>query len=404
MLARTVERRGGIETYLEMALAGMSRLGHSLLLACEEALAPGAAAITVPSNVTVIEPGPGPKGELGLQVAGWHPDVVLSHGLFDPRLDRACLAAAPSVFMAHAYHGTCISGHKMFRVPVETPCHRRFGAACLALYLPRRCGGRSPITMVAEYRRQQECLAVVRSCAAVVTLSNYMRDEFVGHGVDQARVTTLPEWRPAVSPSGLEGPPSSAEALRVTFVGRLEREKGVHLALRALPELHRRLARPVHLSIAGSGPFAPALRAIAADVESPGLEVSFLGQIDAVARGHLLAATDVVVFSSIWPEPYGLVGQEAAAAGVPVAAFRVGGVPEWLRDGVSGALADAEPPTAAKLAAAMIRCAVDPQIRHGASATRGRQVAGGDAHLRALERVLAGAVQAPGLQLPAVGP
>ena len=51
-----------------------------------------------------------------------------------------------------------------------------------------------------------------------------------------------------------------------------------------------------------------------------------------------LAGCDVVVFPSRWQEPFGLSGAEAAAHGKAVAAFDVGGVREWLDDGVNGFL------------------------------------------------------------------
>ena len=56
---------------------------------------------------------------------------------------------------------------------------------------------------------------------------------------------------------------------------------------------------------------------------------------------------DLLVVPSVWPEPFGLVGPEAAHHGVPSAAFAVGGIPEWLVDGVSGHLAAGDRPTGA---------------------------------------------------------
>ena len=64
-------------------------------------------------------------------------------------------------------------------------------------------------------------------------------------------------------------------------------------------------------------------------------EVRFLGKIDTVAP--LFAAADVYVFPSE-SESFGLSALEALASGVPVVAARVGGVPEVVRDGVTGAL------------------------------------------------------------------
>ena len=60
---------------------------------------------------------------------------------------------------------------------------------------------------------------------------------------------------------------------------------------------------------------------------------------DDVARA--LAAIDVLVVPSIWPENSPLVIREAFLAGVPVVASRIGGIVELVDDGVSGLLFDA---------------------------------------------------------------
>ena len=65
---------------------------------------------------------------------------------------------------------------------------------------------------------------------------------------------------------------------------------------------------------------------------------------------------DLLVVPSLWPEPFGLVGLEAARHRLPVAAFAVGGIPDWLRPGVNGYLAPGDPPTPGGLADAIIAC------------------------------------------------
>jgi glycosyltransferase involved in cell wall biosynthesis len=60
----------------------------------------------------------------------------------------------------------------------------------------------------------------------------------------------------------------------------------------------------------------------------------------------------VAAVPSLWPEPFGLVGLEAAAAGVATIAFNVGGISEWLRDGVNGVAVPA-PPSADAFGAAL---------------------------------------------------
>ena len=72
----------------------------------------------------------------------------------------------------------------------------------------------------------------------------------------------------------------------------------------------------------------------------------------------LLAAVDVVAFTSIWPDSLPRVVLEAMAAGRPVVAFCTGGVAEMVEDGVTGLLV--EPGDAAGLADRLIRLAASP--------------------------------------------
>ena len=58
--------------------------------------------------------------------------------------------------------------------------------------------------------------------------------------------------------------------------------------------------------------------------------------LDRDALAHRLSDAAVVVMTSAWPEPSGLVGLEALAHGRPVVATDVGGIGEWLAEGVVG--------------------------------------------------------------------
>jgi glycosyltransferase involved in cell wall biosynthesis len=97
----------------------------------------------------------------------------------------------------------------------------------------------------------------------------------------------------------------------------------------------------------------------------------------------------VLALPSTWPEPFGLVGLEATAQGIPVVAFDVGGIQEWLVPGVNGEIASADPPTAEGLASALER-ALDAahwtSLTAGAFATAARFAP--SAHLEAIEEML----------------
>ncbi len=108
--------------------------------------------------------------------------------------------------------------------------------------------------------------------------------------------------------------------------------------------------------------------------------------MDAAGLDRLMRESDLLVVPSTWPEPFGLAGPEAGLRGLPAVAFAVGGIPEWLRDGVNGRLAPADPPSATGLARAIVDCLRDPaeleRLRRGA-----REAAAGfsvDAHVAAL--------------------
>ena len=117
----------------------------------------------------------------------------------------------------------------------------------------------------------------------------------------------------------------------LAFVGRLSHEKGADVLLDALARLRTR-GFPGGLAIAGSGPEAAALAALA---RTSGLDsaVKFLGDVSAVDA--LYAAVDVVVLPSR-SEGLPNVLLEALHAGRPVVATRVGAVPDVLAEPRAG--------------------------------------------------------------------
>ena len=234
---------------------------------------------------------------------------------------------------------------------------------CVRAYSMLRCGLCAMATSPRHWQggpfgalkaRTLKCrrrLELLRQVPRVAVLSGFMRQNLIDNGFDPARITVIPP--PITFPENLSPRPEN-DPPRLLFTGQLIRGKGVDQLLRALPLL----SRPYRLVIAGEGNQRPELEALAAELGVSD-KVTFAGWVSEPEK--LYAGCDISVLPFFWQEPFGLVGPEAMTRGLPVAAFRVGGVDEWLRDGENGI---AVPPRdIAGFAAAVDRLLADRTLR-----------------------------------------
>ncbi len=369
---------GGAEQNLDVVLPEFERRGHQLqFLYFHDEPADRAAVRTGPATELVHVPVLGEAQSLD-RVRAFRPAVIHVHGDIDPAFQSALLRIAPCVYSVHNYYGVCISGLKTTQFPMIQPCARTFGPACLARYFPRRCGGFSPVTMLRRYRTERDRLAVLSRYDAVITHSRHMEDEYRRHGIRPERIHGLPYEAAGGHERAAAPPPDLLETARLLFVGRMEKLKGGRTLLRALPRVQSALARPIRLDLAGDGPERQSWQRLAAALTllHPAITVHFHGWRARRDLHQLFRETHLLVLPSLWPEPFGKVGPEAFAFSVPVAAFDVGGIGEWLVPGLNGMMAPGDPPTAAGLAAAIADCLADPafyqQLCAGAAASAAR--------------------------------
>jgi glycosyltransferase involved in cell wall biosynthesis len=143
---------------------------------------------------------------------------------------------------------------------------------------------------------------------------------------------------------------------RLLFVGTLIPEKGPHVLLAAFREALR--TRPqLTLTLVGTGPqaYVDELTAVAG-----GLPVRFAGRLDRNAVIEAYESHDVLVFPSIWDEPFAVVPPEAMAMGLAVVASSAGGTPEAIVHERTGLLA--APGDVRELAEAVLRLGCDPAL------------------------------------------
>ena len=151
--------------------------------------------------------------------------------------------------------------------------------------------------------------------------------------------------------------PHSFDGVRPTvtvgFLGRLEQQKGVPYLVRAAA-LVRQQNPHVRFRLAGEGKMRAELQQLAAELQVSDV-IEFVGwQRNAAA---FLKQIDILAMPSLW-EAFGLSAAEGMAAGKPVVASRVEGLPEVVEDGRTGILV---PPTDhVGLARAIVDLAADP--------------------------------------------
>jgi glycosyltransferase involved in cell wall biosynthesis len=348
---------GGAETYLQAIGSYFQRQGHSVSFWYEHSCDDEAQIIRFPSDVNEWSAGRKGRFEALRGLQDWRPDVIYCQGLIDPETEAALQLTAPCVLFAHNYNGLCINGGRTMDWPVPAPCEHRFGSQCLVRFFPRRCGGLSPFTMWTDYRTNRTRLERAKRYGAVLTHSGAVARKFREHGVacrqirffiDQSDAECSVKWIPG-------------DRWRLLMLSRMVRGKGGDVLLDALPRVVAQLKRPLHVVFAGDGAERSRWmqKALHLNVSTKECTIDFPGWVSPAERAALLKQTDLLVVPSVWPEPFGLVGLEAALFGVPSVAFSVGGIPDWLSDGVNGSIVEEGVIDADGLARAIVRCLSD---------------------------------------------
>ena len=195
----------------------------------------------------------------------------------------------------------------------------------------------------------------------IIAVSEFMRREYQKAGFDGTIETIhlgVPLGRFA------PGHPSpSGSGVRFLFVGSLWEGKGPQVAIRALARVVQQPGNhAATLDIYGDGAtgFVEFLKAL---IREHQLEdrVTLRGFVSRNDLPDIYRSHDVLLFPSVWDEPFAAVPLEGMASGLPVVGSTAGGTPEAISDNETGLLVP--PGDVAALAGAMLRLAGDPAMR-----------------------------------------
>lgn len=273
-------------------LLAVGKVDGSARAACRTTLVPGLAS---PGRTEVAR-------ELEALAGGFAPDAVHVHNVVNPEA-LAWAADRGAVATVQDHRGFCpgrgkwtLAGRPCRDAMDDAPC-----AACFE--------DRAYFAHILSVTRER--LAELSRMRRIVVLSRYMAAELAAVGVPGRALRVIPPFVHGLDPGASPDGPAC-----VLFAGRLVAGKGVRDAVVAW----RSSAVDLPLVFAGTGPER-------AGLEREGFEV--LGWVPRERLSSVYARARALLLPPRWQEPFGIAGIEALALGVPVAAWRSGGVAEW---------------------------------------------------------------------------
>ena len=296
--------RGGADLYLRDVIAH-TPCTHGLVTGREpQPVSTAASFHTILPGLESLRPEP---SDWSRAVDAFKPDVIHIHNIMNPTLlKQLCLQTCPTVATVHDHRSFC-PGRGKWMLNREV---------CTRPMSQEQCG--QCFTDVPYFLSildtTQQRLARLKEVHLTV-VSQYMAREF------EAVKAPAFAIHPPLCNVSLRNTATVIQPPRpyVAFCGRLVESKGVWQAV----EIWRRSEIDIPLLFIGTG-------RLRGDLERQGFEVTgWLPQGDALQR---LSRARALLFPPLWQEPFGMVGPEALALGVPVVAWDSGGIREWCPD------------------------------------------------------------------------
>jgi glycosyltransferase involved in cell wall biosynthesis len=221
---------------------------------------------------------------------------------------------------------TALGVAKVLQIPLQATYH-----TALPEYVRERTGDRDMEEIMWKY-----ILWYYKQMDTVFVPSDTIARQLIQKGLDRARVRTLPHGTDteAFHPSKRNGFwakyfDSRPEVRKLLYVGRVAREKDLHILTAAYKECLRH-RDDLKLIIVGSGPYLDQMQS-----ELAGYNVCFSGELSGDDLAQAYASSDIFVFPSA-TDTFGKAVLEAQASGLPVIVSDEGGPREVMRSNETG--------------------------------------------------------------------
>lgn len=279
------------------------------------------------------------RREVRRLVRGFRPDVIHAHNVWmrlSPLpLEIGRATGVPVAMTVHDYNWVC--PRKWMITEDDRPCDRGFGRRCAVSACRGSHEGRVwiPYNALRYMKTAWHRRMLTRWVDRFISPSRHLA-EWMERSLNLDEVVHIPNFAP--EPRG--GTARSVENPRIlAFAGRLSREKGVDVLLRAMRRVTSKVP-DARLVVAGDGPQRRHLEDLSASLELGG-SVGFAGALGPDELEDFYNDAGLLVLPTLWMENCPVSVLEAFAHGRAVVATRIGGVPELVDDGRTGMLFEA---------------------------------------------------------------
>ena len=259
------------------------------------------------------------------------PDLIHIHGIWNIEVIEACLRLKPCLMTGHDYRWLCPDS-KFYWNRTQSPCNRAPGWLCASSRLKHKCVTLRPHLLRRNIQRIQRFKRLIPEIRAVVTASRYVANRFRASSFPEAKTHIIPYY---CSFNPLDSPRKLPKEKSISIIGRTADYKGIDYFLSSLGKLPADVRGFIMGDINEKKESSILEMARNAHCED---RVTLENWSDRKGVARLLKKTSILIFPSIWPEPFGITGIEAMAFGIPVIGSDIGGIPEWVDHGVTGYL------------------------------------------------------------------
>ncbi|NVM05311.1 MAG: glycosyltransferase family 4 protein [Candidatus Helarchaeota archaeon] len=292
--------------------------------------------------------------------------------LGNPVLDMLLKKNIETAFKKNNYYPNVIHVQNIYALPASVKVARKFKIPIVVtireplpkvLLHPYNFFIKFILNQILKSRNNILLKNLKEDCDKVIAVSDFIKDRMSRLGVPEEKLITIynfpPKWEKLETIGNKFKSADISKKMRLLYLGRLEKAKGIHILLLALKKILSQISK-IELIIAGEGPYERYLKELSQKLNLE-KNVKFTGKIPFKKIGRLYISADIVCIPSVWPEPLSRVAYEAMSLEKPIITSAVGGMSEAIEDGKTGLVVP--PNNHEELANALIKLIEDKELR-----------------------------------------